>query len=89
MALDMLAGNLGSKEEQHLASRVVRLVVAGGCIGEADDDDDKGDAIGTGKGVKWILESHGLASLEQLTLNAHAAEDAKNMLAALASLCIP
>mmetsp|Transcript_5461 Transcript_5461/g.14757 ORF Transcript_5461/g.14757 Transcript_5461/m.14757 type:complete len:460 (-) Transcript_5461:556-1935(-) len=36
MALDMLAGNLGSKEEQHLASRVVRLVVAGGCIGSLE-----------------------------------------------------
>jgi len=29
----MLAGNLGSQEEQQLASKVVRLVVAGRCIG--------------------------------------------------------
>jgi len=34
LALDMLAGNLGSREDQQLASKVVRLVVAGGCIGK-------------------------------------------------------
>ena len=34
LALDTLMGNLGSRAEQELASRIVRLVVAGSTIGK-------------------------------------------------------
>lgn len=33
LVLEMLAGDLGSEEAQRLASKIVRVVVAGGCIG--------------------------------------------------------
>ncbi|GFR50147.1 hypothetical protein Agub_g12308 [Astrephomene gubernaculifera] len=36
LALDFLTGNLGSPTEQHLCSQIVRLVVAGGCIGQLE-----------------------------------------------------
>ncbi len=35
LALDLLSGELGSSEDQTLASKVVRLVIAGGCLGKS------------------------------------------------------
>jgi hypothetical protein len=36
LAMDFLTGNLGSPAEQQLAAHVVRVVVAGGCVGQLD-----------------------------------------------------
>ncbi|EFJ48321.1 hypothetical protein VOLCADRAFT_81183 [Volvox carteri f. nagariensis] len=36
LALDFLTGNLGSPVEQQLSAQIVRLVVAGGCIGQLE-----------------------------------------------------
>ncbi|KXZ42854.1 POLD2 protein [Gonium pectorale] len=65
LALDFLTGHLGSPVEQRLSAQIVRLVIAGGCIGQLEALAGAGPGGGGGVGANpYSRQAAGAAALQ-------------------------